>query len=327
MTTTDGSTQRTNWLAKAMNWHRPLMLFASLMVITTLVSAAGLLIDDRVLTGAPIWLKPFKFSVSFVLYAVTWAWMFSLQRRPRRWLRVTGTVVAALGALEMVIIIGQVLRGKMSHFNAETDLDSELFGVMGTAIAVVWVLNLVQAIVLLRERATEAPITWALRFGAGLSLVGMAVAILMTGPKPEQLDALQAGASVPAIGGHSVGVPDGGPGMPITGWSTEAGDLRVPHFFGIHALQALPLLAFGLLVASRRWPRLRAEGVRTRLVLVGSVVYAGLLGVTIWQALRGQSLIAPDALTLGVAGLIVAAGVLGTIAALARPAPTLEHTS
>lgn len=338
MTTTDMTNGRsatgTNWLVRAWHWHRPLMAFAGLMVVSTVVSVGGLLFDDRVLTGAPIWLKPLKFSVSLGVYAATWAWMLSLQRKPRRWLHWTATVVAILGTVEMVIIVFQAARGTLSHFNAEGAFNVALFAVMGASITVVWVMNLVQAIVLMRENLAERPIAWGIRLGALLSLVGMAVAFLMTGPKPEQLDAMRAGASVSAIGGHSVGVPDGGPGMPITGWSTEAGDLRVPHFFGIHALQALPLLAFGLLTASRRWPRLRPERVRTRLVLIGSAGYAGLLGVTIWQALRGQSLIAPDALTLGVAGLIVAAAVLGTLAALSRPASTtsdlehdLEHTT
>jgi hypothetical protein len=93
-------------------------------------------------------------------------------------------------------------------------------------------------------------------------------------------------------GAHSVGGHDGGPGLPVTGWSLEHGDLRVPHFIGLHAIQALALVAVGL----RRWRR--SEAVRVRALLATAASHASLFLLLLWMALRGQSLVAPDATAL-----------------------------
>jgi hypothetical protein len=34
--------------------------------------------------------------------------------------------------------------------------------------------------------------------------------------------------------------------LPITGWNTQGGDLRIGHFLGVHALQLILMLALGL---------------------------------------------------------------------------------
>jgi hypothetical protein len=100
------------------------------------------------------------------------------------------------------------------------------------------------------------------------------------------------------VGAHTVGAPDGGPGMPVTRWSTEAGDLRVSHFLGLHALQGLPLAAVWL-------ERRRRRGARAVAAL--GVGWVGLTLVTLAQAFRAQPLLAPDALTLGAAAAVLAA--------------------
>lgn len=54
---------------------------------------------------------------------------------------------------------------------------------------------------------------------------------------------------------------------------------------------------------------------RTRLVVVASIWYAGLVVLLAWQAERGQSILAPDAVTLAtLLGWIAAAAIASNVA-------------
>ncbi|MEU8786792.1 hypothetical protein [Streptomyces sp. NPDC048637] len=288
------------------------------MAALAVVAAIGLIADDRVLVGAPIWFKPFKFAVSFAAYGLTLAWMLSRLTTPTRTGRWAAHTVVVAGVVEMAVITGQTIRGRRSHFNVETPLDQGLFATMGVTIAVLWVATLVIAVLLFRARPGDRAATWAIRLGLLLALAGLLLGGLMTMSTPEQE---AAGALRTALGAHSVGVPDGGPAMPLTGWNTTGGDLRIPHFVGMHALQALPLFLYGIEALAGRFTRLRDERVRLRLVLVAAGGTAALLALVTWQALRGQALIHPDGATLGVLAAITVATAAGTCAALRRPAP------
>ncbi|MGW3390661.1 hypothetical protein [Streptomyces cinereoruber] len=297
-----------------------------------LVSAVGLAVDDRILVGAPIWAKPFKFSVSFVAYALSLAWMLSLLPRGRRTGWWAGTVVAVASAVEMVLITLQVVRGTRSHFNQATPFDSAVFQIMGGTVVVLWLGALAIALLLLRARILDRATTWVVRLSSLIALAGAAVGFLMVRPTPEQL----ASDAPPIVGAHSVGVPDGGPSMPVTGWATTGGDLRVAHFFGMHALQLLPLVLLVLTaLASRsarsprltrfarlaRLARLADERVRLRLALTASAVYAAVFVLLTWQALRGQALLAPDGATLAGAGAIALLGAAATAFSFRRTSP------
>ncbi|MEV0126002.1 hypothetical protein AB0I16_31410 [Streptomyces sp. NPDC050703] len=304
------------------SWHRPLVLFSAAMAVVAVVSAVGLLVDDRVLVGAPIWAKPFKFAVSFIAYGLSLAWMLAVLDRGRRTKRRTGrgaawwagTVVAAAGLVEMAIITGQVIRGKRSHFNHQTPFDEALFDAMAVTVVVLWLATVAIAVLLLRARLTDRASAWAMRCGIVIALAGAALGFLMTQPAPGQ----RRGES-PVVGAHSVGVADGGPAMPLTGWSTTGGDLRIPHFFGMHALQLLPFLVMALAALAPRFVRLADARVRLRLLLVGSATYAALLALLTWQALRGQPLLRPDGATLTATALITVTAATGTWAALRTP--------
>ena len=127
-----------------------------------------------------------------------------------------------------------------------------------------------------------------------ITIAGASTGGLMTRPTDAQLEQIVATRRATIIGAHTVGAPDGGPGLPGTGWSVEHGDLRVPHFIGLHALQVLPVIALLL------WRRRIEDRRRARLIVVAGSSYAVLFLILIWQALRGQALVSPDALTLSV---------------------------
>jgi len=245
----------------------------ALLLLAAFVPAAlGIFLDSRVITGAPAWLKPAKFAISTSIYAATLAWLFRYLHVWPRFVRAMGHVVAGVLIIEVVIIYMQAARGTTSHFNLQTPLDGILFNIMGVAIGILWLASAGILSALFRQNFPNAAWGWSLRLGLLISLAGSGIGSLMVRPGPHS-----------PTGAHTVGAPDGGPGLPGIGWSTQHGDLRVPHFFGLHAVQILPLL--GWLLARRR------VGRQTEAIFAVAAAYCAVLALLSWQALRGQPLI------------------------------------
>jgi hypothetical protein len=122
-------------------------------------------------------------------------------------------------------------------------------------------------------------------------------------------------------GAHTVGAPDGGPGLTGTGWSTEHGDLRVAHFVGLHAVQALPLMVLLLIRARIGRPA------RVRLMAIAGPSYAALFLILLIQALRGVPVVAPDAATLAQLGTWAGATAVAAAAVLRVDGAAARHTA
>jgi hypothetical protein len=210
--------------------------------------------------------------------------------------------------IEMLIIVGQVIRGTTSHYNETSALNSVLFESMGTAILVVFVAHFVIAVAVARQPLADRTAAYAVRLGLGLSLLGMLAAVPMVLPS--------AAPGIEGISGaHTVGLADGGPGLPLVGWSTVGGDLRIGHFVGLHALQALPLLA---ILLNRFLAGRLSVPTRARLLLVAGAAYAMLTVSLTLQALRAQPLLRPDVLTLAGWAALAIATVLAAALVVAR---------
>src|SRR5258708_27640336 len=207
--------------------------------------------------------------------------------------------------------VGSSSRKHTSQFNVTTPLNTFLWLTMGAFIVVVWTMNLLLAILLLFERIPNRPFAWSLRLGLLVSLVGMGSGFLMARPTHEQLVTMAENHGPRIVGAHSVGVADGGPWLPVVGWSAAGGDLRVAHFLGIHAMQILPFV--GWFVARRRNAFARfKEAHRLALISTLGFAYLALVLLLVWQALRGQSLIHPDVQTLAAAVALLALTGLST---------------
>ena len=135
----------------------PLTVTGLLMLPALAAAAIGLIVDPRLITGAPAWLKPAKFALSIAVYAFTLAWTFTFIPGFKRTRRIVGWVTAIVMVLELAIISLQAWRGTTSHFNFSTSFNAALFAVMGMAIVLQTVTSIAVAIALWRQEFEDQP--------------------------------------------------------------------------------------------------------------------------------------------------------------------------
>jgi len=215
-------------------------------------------------------IKPAKFGAAIGVFLLSFGLLIpmldatGLAKR-----RLTQVFVAAM-IVEMTAIVGQAALGTTSHFNENTTFDYFVWTVMGSGILVAtlgiaWAAWAATRRPLVGSDGTNLSPAMSLAWRAGLWLLLFSAA---------------SGASMGSLNTHSIGGLDGGPGLAITNWSTTHGDLRVSHFFSMHALQVLPAAAWMLTrvplsrVASVAWVALGVLAYGT--VCVGTFVQAQL---------------------------------------------------
>lgn len=245
-----------------------------LQLALALPSLCALYLDERLLNDISVWIKPLKFQASLIMLLMTLLLMLPLIDRPARegngvWLACLTT--ATMATAEILYITLQAARGRASHFNDSTPFESAAYSVMGFGAVLLVLASLVIGLyILIRPDRTMAP---GLRLGSGVGLVLGSLMTLVT--------ALALGSGEIGGPGHWVGgVRSDLGGLPLLGWSRSGGDLRVPHFFATHTMQALPLLGLLLDLAAPYYARLG--------VAVGAVLSILVVAATFVQAVKGQ---------------------------------------
>lgn len=233
--------------------------------------------DSYMILGVNRWFKPMKFALSIAIYTGTLGWF--LAYLPRRvWaVRIISWGVAISMIVEIFCIVLQSARGTTSHFNTATPFDEAVFGLMGVMI-ILNTLLAAYAFILFFTTTTPLPnaYLWGIRLGLGIFILAGVEGTFML-----------------ARSSHSVGLHDGGPGLPFVNWSRGGGDLRVAHFMCLHALQLIPLVAF---VLHRHSQKLRVIH-PTAWTFIFAFVYVALTTLLFLQAMKGRPLIPQAAAT------------------------------
>lgn len=207
------------------------------------------------------WFKPFKFAFSTFLFS--WAMAWYCYYLPSFTIDVFNWSVILLLSFEIIYIAIMSAQGKPSHYNVITPFYAMMFSLMALAATLVTVYTAYVGLLFFTHQFPDLPsyYVWGIRLGITVFVIFSFEGFLMGGRMS-----------------HTVGLINNNSNLPIVGWSRLAGDLRIAHFIGMHALQVLPILAFYILKSNKA------------IIAVG-LLYGLLAAFTLVQALHGRPLI------------------------------------
>jgi len=245
-----------------------LLAYVGLTHVGLLVLFLGLsLIDSRTVLGINTWIKPMKFAMSITIYLWTIGWFLEYLKNYPRSVRFISWGIVITMTVEIICIAFQAARGVQSHFNGATILDVRIYFNMGNAIAINTLLAVWLTILFFLGKTKLSPTyLLSIRWAFLLFLFASAVGGMMVGQAS-----------------HSVGLADGGAGLPFVNWSTEGGDLRIAHFVGIHSLQIIPFFAYK--IEQRNWQNSRVW------TWLFSLTYTGIILFVFWEATNARPLL------------------------------------
>lgn len=240
---------------------------AIFLVVAMVPLFAALALDDRLFQGESVWTKPLKFHTALAIYLITLAFFARFVRQSTRdsvlWRGFSAVVCFAVLA-EVTWIGGAASFQTASHFNIATPAMGAIYGLMGFFAVVLTSPSLFMGIAIWRNQDSSLPDAVRLSIAWGL-IATFVLTLIVAGYMSSNMS-------------HFVGISSRS--LAMLGWSRDAGDLRVAHFFATHALHAVPLVG---LLASRYAPA------HARLLVIGATLaYSAFVLALFIQAVAGR---------------------------------------
>lgn len=241
---------------------------ALLHLVAFVLVCLAIIIDDRELLGVNVWIKPAKFLVSTFIFLWTVGWylkFYPFREKTKTWIANSFSI---LMFVENSVISLQAGRGVRSHYNVSSAFDATLFSAMGLAIGSI---TLLVFWIFIKSFSSKLQLNSGMKWSIRIAWFAFLFASLVGSLMIRQL-------------AHNVGVPDGGVGLPFLNWSTSGGDLRIAHFFGLHAIQVIPLFAFF------SYKKIESAITARNLSIGFGLLYLGWIVFVFLQAQSGQPL-------------------------------------
>lgn len=224
------------FLSEIYNRNKVLTLVGGVLFVVTFLLFGAILFDRTEVEGFNRWNKPFRFILSCAIFSWTMAWTSTsiLAHGIRRF------ITTSIGLLTLVgcsVVLMQAWRGVASHYNTQSPFDATANGILQFTSSMTWLCMWFATLILFKQRKSlhGQHYTWGIRmayliFSLGTT-IGMFMWIRMS---------------------HDVGNTNELRGMPLLNWNMNRGDLRIPLFLSIHALQIIPMVSHFLLEKKRQ---------------------------------------------------------------------------
>ncbi len=247
-----------NWIIELHTRNNVLAWYSRICLLGALVCYIFSKITTVQINNINAFIKPTKFFLSVAIFCITMAWIGKELNEPTAIKYFTIDVVLVM-SFELFVITWQAANGRLSHFNIDKNLYATLFSLMGVAISILTLHTAYIGYLFFTTPKANIPIgyLWGIRLGIILFVIFAFEGGIM-------------GAKLK----HTVGALDNSKGVPFLNWSKQYGDLRIAHFFGMHALQLLPFLGYYLFKTPTS-------------IIFFSLAYFGAVANTLINALRG----------------------------------------